>query len=145
VLTKSFHKQFKINKMTTKNFFTYQTILNFGFGLGLFFFPQMMMDTYGGQKVDVTGAFEIVARGYGTGLIGLGIAAFLMRNASASLARYAFLVASCATGVLVILVHIRALLNGDENSLGWLTVLLLGVIVAWSGVLISKEDRKVLA
>ena len=130
--------------MTTKNFFTFQTLLNFGFGLGLFFFPQMMVDTYGGQKTDVGGTFEIVARGYGTALIGLGIAGFLMRNAGASLARYAFLVATCVSAVLVTTVHIRALLRGDENSLGWLTVVLLGIIVAWSGMLISKEDRKVL-
>ena len=130
--------------MTTKNFFTFQTLLNFGFGLGLFFFPQMMVDTYGGQKTDVGGTFEIVARGYGTALIGLGIAGFLMRNAGASLARYAFLVATCISAVLVTMVHIRALLRGDENSLGWITVLLLGIIVAWSGMLISKEDRKVL-
>ncbi len=131
--------------MTTKNFFTFQTILNFGFGLGLFFFPQMMVDTYGGQKTDVGGTFEIVARGYGTALIGLGIAGFLMRNAGASLARYAFLVATCVSAVLVTGVHIRALLRGDENSLGWLTVVLLGIIVAWSGLLVSKEDRKALA
>ena len=130
--------------MTTKNFFTFQTLLNFGFGLGLFFFPQMMVDTYGGQKTDVGGTFEIVARGYGTALIGLGIAGFLMRNAGASLARYAFLVATCVSAILVTMVHIRALLRGDENSLGWITVLLLGIIVAWSGMLISKEDRKVL-
>ena len=130
--------------MTTKNFFTFQTLLNFGFGLGLFFFPQMMLDTYGGQKTDVGGTFEIVARGYGTALIGLGIAGFLMRNAGASLARYAFLVATCVSAVLVTGVHIRALLRGDENSLGWLTVVLLGIIVAWSGMLLSKEDRKVL-
>lgn len=130
--------------MTTKNFFTYQTLLNFGFGLGLFFFPQIMLDTYGGQKTDVGGTFEIVARGYGTALIGLGIAGFLMRNAGASLARYAFLVATCVSAVLVTMVHIRALLRGDENSLGWITVALLGIIVAWSGMLISKEDRKVL-
>ena len=103
--------------MTTKNFFTYQTLLNFGFGLGLFFFPQMMVDTYGGQKTDIGGTFEIVARGYGTALIGLGIAGFLMRNAGASLARYAFLVATCVSAVLVTIVHIRALLRGDGNSL----------------------------
>ena len=131
--------------MTTKNFFTYQTILNFSFGLGLFFFPQMMLDTYGGQKTDIGGTFEIVARGYGTALIGLGIAGLLMRNAGASLARYAFLVATCVSAVLVTMIHIRALLRGDENSLGWITVVLLGIIVAWSGMLISKEDRKTLA
>jgi uncharacterized membrane protein len=130
--------------MTAKNFFIYQTLLNLGFGLGLLFVPQMMLDTYGGQKVDVTGAFEIVARGYGTGLIGLGIAAYLMRNAKASLARYAFLVATCVTGVLVTIVHIRAILRGDENSLGWVTVLLLVIVIAWSGMLLSKEKTDVL-
>ena len=130
--------------MTTKNFFLYQTLLHLGFGIGLLLVPQMMLDTYGSQKTDITGTFEIVARGYGTALIGLGIAAYMMRNAKASLARYAFLVATCVTGVLVTIIHIRAILRGDENSLGWLTFLLLVIVTAWSAMLISKEKADVL-
>ena len=125
--------------MTTKNFFIYQTLLNLGFGLGLLFVPQMMIDTYASQKTELTGTLDLIARGYGTGLIDLGICAYLMRNAKASLARYAFLVATCVTGVLVTIVHIRAILRGDENSLGWLTVLLLVIVTAWSAMLLSKE------
>lgn len=74
----------------------------------------------------------------------LGIAAYLMRKAKFSLAMYAFLVASFVAAILVIIIHVRAILRGDENSLGWLTVLLIGIIAAWSGMLISKEKRATL-
>ena len=130
--------------MTTKNFFTYQSILNLAFGIALLFAPQMMLDTYGGEKIDLTGTIESVFRSYGTSLIGLGIAAYLMRKAKFSLAMYAFLVATCVSAILVIIIHIRAILQGDQNSLGWLTVLLVGIIAVWSGMLISKENRDIL-
>ena len=130
--------------MTAKNLFLYQTILNLSFGIGLLFVPQMMINMYGVQKVDISGSFDIVARGYGTALIGFGITAYLMRNAKASLARYAFLVATCVAGGLLTILHIRAILRGDENSLGWLIVLLLVIVTAWSGMLLSKEKTDVL-
>lgn len=130
--------------MTTRNFFIYQSILNLAFGIGLLLAPQMMLDTFGGQKTDLTGTLEIVVRGYGTSLMALGIAAYLMRKAKFSLAMYAFLVASFVAAILVIIIHVRAILRGDENSLGWLTVLLIGIIAAWSGLLISKEKRATL-
>jgi hypothetical protein len=130
--------------MKTKNFFIYQSIVNFAFGIGLLLAPQMMVDTYDEQKTELTAALELVAQGYGTGLLALAIAAFLMRNAKFSLAMYAFLVASFVSAILVIIIHVRAILRGDENSLGWLTVLLIGIIAAWSGLLISKEKRATL-
>ena len=130
--------------MTTRNFFIYQSILNLAFGIALLLAPQMMLDTYGGQKTDLTGTLEIVVRGYGTALMALGIAAYLMRKAKFSLAMYAFLVATFVSAILVIIIHIRAILRGDENSLGWLTVLLIVIIAAWSGMLISKEKRDTL-
>jgi hypothetical protein len=130
--------------MSTKNFFIYQSIVNLAFGIGLLLAPQMMVDTYGEQKNELTAALELVARGYGTGLLALGIAAFLMRNAKFSLAMYAFLVASFVTAILVIIIHTRAILLGDENSLGWITVLLIVIIAAWSGLLISKVNRATL-
>jgi hypothetical protein len=130
--------------MTTRNFFIYQSIANLTFGIGLLLAPQMMVDAFGGQKTEITGTLEIVARGYGSLLMSLGIAAYLMRKAKFSLAMYAFLVASFVAAILVIIIHVRAILRGDENSLGWLTVLLIGIIAAWSGMLISKEKRATL-
>lgn len=130
--------------MTAKNFFIYQSILNVSFGIGLLFIPQIMIDTYSIHKLDVTDTFDMVARSYGTALTGLGIAAYLMRDAKPSLARYAFLLATCVTGVLVTIVHLKAIFQGVENNMAWLTVLLLVVVTVWSGLLVSKEDRKVL-
>ena len=130
--------------MTTKNYFIYQSLLNASFGIGLLLMPQMMIDTYAVNKTAVTDAFDFVARSYGTALMGLGVAAYLMRNAQPSLARYAFLLATCVTGVLVTIIHLRAIFQGVQNNMAWLTVLLLVVVTAWSGLLVSKEDKAVL-
>ena len=130
--------------MTTKNFFLYQALLNISFGLGLLFVPQMIVDTYAVHKIDVTDLFDMMARSYGTALTGLGVSAYLMRDAQPSTARYAFLLATCVTGVLVTIVHLRAIFQGVENNLAWGTVILLLIVTAWSGWLVSKEDAKTL-
>lgn len=130
--------------MTTKNFFTYQAILNLIFGIPLLFVPQMLTDMYGTPHTDTTGTVETLSRAYGTALIGLGVCAFMVRQAQPSLARNAFLFATFVSGLLTIIVHVRAINLGFENYTGWVTVLLLVVLVVWSGLLVSKEDRKVL-
>jgi hypothetical protein len=130
--------------MTAKNFFIYQGILNLAFGLGLLITPQMMVDTYGTTKLTVTDTFDIVARGYGTLLTGLGITALIMRNTKPSLARYAYLIGTLLSSLLVTIIHIKAIFQGTENNLAWITVLVTGSIAVWSGLLFSKEKRDVL-
>lgn len=130
--------------MTTKNFFICQALLNASFGLGLLLMPQTLVDMYGTQKSDVSGAFDLVARSYGTLLTSLGIMAYLMRNTKPSLARYFYLLGTSIAGLLVTGVHLKAILQGVENNLAWLIVLSTSIIMVWSGLLVSKEDRKTL-
>jgi hypothetical protein len=144
VFLKKIINNFKIKIMTAKNFFTFQGIMNMAFGLGLMLVPQMMVDTYGTTKSIVTDVFDIIARGYGTLLFGLGITAFLMRNAQPSLARYAYLAGTVIACILVTTIHIKAILDGTENSMAWLTVLITGSIGVWSGLLLSKEKQDIL-
>jgi hypothetical protein len=139
------HFQLKKNKtMTAKNFFLCQAFLNISFGLGLLLTPQMLMDMYGAQTSDVSGIFDVIARSYGTLLTSLGITAYLMRDSKPSLARYYYLLGTALAGLLASLVHMKAILQGVENSLSWLVVLSTSIIMVWSGYLVSKEDRQAL-
>jgi hypothetical protein len=128
--------------MTTKNFFLYETFINMAFGLGLILVPKALVDTYGNVLADTTGTVDTLARAYGAALIGLGVASYMMRNAKPSLARYSFIVACFVSSVLVGIVHVRAIILGFENSTGWFTVLLVAIAIAWSALLISKENKQ---
>ena len=128
--------------MTAKNFFIFQSIINGIFGLGLLLVPQMMTDSFAVQKTEVTGLLGFVGRSYGTLLIGVAVMAFLMRNAQASKARYAYIFGTVVACALILFVHIQAILQGVENSSGWLTVVLVTIIGAWSALLISKENSQ---
>lgn len=130
--------------MTAKNFFLCQALLNASFGLELLLMPQMLVDMYGSQKSDVSGTFDLVARSYGTLLTSLGIMAFLMRDTKPSLARYFYLLGTTIASVLVTGVHLKAIFQGVENNLAWIIVLSTSIIMVWSGLLVSKENRKVL-
>lgn len=130
--------------MTAKNYFIYQTLINLLFGIPLLLIPQMLTDMYGTPHTDTTGTVETLSRAYGTALIGFGICAFMLRNSQPSLSRYAFLFASFVSDLLVTGVHVRAIILGFENYTGWLTVLSLIILVAWSGLLLSKEKQQIL-
>jgi hypothetical protein len=134
----------KNKTMTAKNFFICQAILNIGFGLGLLLAPQMLIDMYGSQKSDVTGTFDLVARSYGTLLTSLGVMAYLMRDSKPSAARYYYLLGTALAGLLVTVVHLKAIFQGVENNMAWLVVLSTSLIAVWSGFLVSKENRAVL-
>jgi hypothetical protein len=135
----------KTKQMTAKNFFYCQAFLNISFGLGLLLTPQMLMDMYGAQKSDVSGIFDVIARSYGTLLTSLGITAYLMRDSKPSLARYYYLLGTALAGLLASLVHIKAIFQGVENSMSWLVVLSTFLIMVWSGLLVSRENKGNLA
>lgn len=128
--------------MTAKNFFYCQAILNISFGLGLLLTPQMLMDMYGVQKTDVSGMFDTVSRSYGTLLTSLGITAFMMLDSKPSLARYYYLFGTAIAGFLVTVVHLKAIFQGVENSMSWLIVLSTSLIMVWSGLLVSRENKE---
>ncbi len=129
--------------MTTKNFFIYQFLLNASFGIGLLLMPQMMVDMYGTDKTPVTGSFEVVARAYGSLLTVFGIFGWTMRPSEPSLIRYNFFLITLLAGVLALIIHIRAMLQGVENSMVWVIILSVGLLTVWSGLLLSKEKTQI--
>ena len=125
--------------MTTKNFFICQGIVSLAFGIPLLFASQMMVDMYAVQKTEVTGLLDLVARGYGALLIAVGVTYILIRDASPSIARRGFLQLPILGNTLATIVHVRAMLQGTENSMGWTTVLIIAALGVWSALLLSKE------
>ena len=125
--------------MTTKNFFIFQALVSLGYGIPLLFAPSMLTAMYTTQTLDVSGALDILSRGYGTLLIGVGIGCWTARDAGASLARRSMLLMPTIGNTLVTIVHIKAILQGTENALGWTTVLITAVLAVWAGLLWSKE------
>ncbi len=125
--------------MTNKNFFTVQGLISLLFGVPLLLAPQLMLSTY--SQAESTGVLDTILRAYGTPLIGFGVLAFLLRNTEASQTKNAYLKATIVTNVLVSIVHIRAILQGLENNLGWTTVSITLGLAIWAGILISKEKN----
>ena len=125
--------------MTTKNFFIFQAFVSLVYGIQLLFVPSMLAAVFTSQTLEVSGVLDIISRGYGTLLTAVGIAYWTARDAGASLARRSMLLLPIIGNTLVTIVHIRAILQGTENALGWTTVLITAVLAVWSGLLWSKE------
>ena len=98
------------------------------------------MDMYGSQKTEVAGMLDTVSRAYGTILTGFGVASWMCRDAAPSIARRSMLMLTLVGDALVTIVHINAIMQGTENNLAWLIVLLTGGIAIWSALLLSKEQ-----
>jgi uncharacterized metal-binding protein len=65
-----------------------------------------------------------------------------MRDSEPSLARYYYLFGTCIAGLLVTLVHLKAIFQGVENSMSWLVVLSTSLITVWSGLVVSTENKE---
>jgi hypothetical protein len=120
----------KIKRYDSEKLLHLCTIIAIGFGIPLLFFPQLMIDIYAVQKTEVTGILDLASRGYGSLLIALGIACFAIRNTQSVQVRRAFLLMLAISNPLTLIVHIRAIMQNTENSMGWGTVLCLGILTA---------------
>ena len=125
--------------MTTKNFFIFQALVSLVYGIQLLFVPSMLVSVFTSQTLEVTSVLDVISRGYGTLLTAVGIAYWTARDAGASIARRSMLLMPAIGNTLVTIVHIRAILQGTENALGWTTVLITAVLAVWSGLLWSKD------
>ena len=127
--------------MTAKNFFIFQALVSLVYGLQLLFVPSMLVAVFTSQTIDMSGVLDVISRGYGTLLTAVGIGCWTAREAGASLARRSMLLMLAIVDTLVTIVHIRAIIQGSENALGWTTVLIAAVLAAWGGLLLSKETK----
>ncbi len=127
--------------MTAKNFFIFQALVCLVYGLQLLFVPSMLVAVFTSQIIDMSGVLDVISRGYGTLLTALGISYWTARDAGASIARRSMLLMPAIGNTLLTIVHIRAIIQGSENALGWTTVLIAAVLAAWAGLLLSKETK----
>ena len=126
--------------MTTKNLFIVSSLVALAFGVPLLFAPQAIIDVYSADKSTLTSIATHVCRVYGGMLIAFAIGGLMAQNAEASLARRSLIIVTVINAGLSMILNALAVVNGVENNLGWLTVLTLVVITAWSGLLLSKEN-----
>ena len=125
--------------MTAKNFFLYVVVIDFAFGLGLLFVPQIIVDMYALEKGMDLGSFDALARGYGTLLTATGVGAYWVRNAAPSVGRQGLFIIGLVGSILVAILHIWAMQKGFENGMAWSIVLFSTIAAAWAGLLLSKE------
>ncbi len=125
--------------MNHKNLFVFNGIVCLLFGLPLLLTPQLILKMYAVEWEGMNAIMEVVSRGYGTLLIGLGVGLFSATKSSLSHGRRALLIIITVANILVAFVHIYATLTVKENSLGWTIVVLVLILALWSGSLLMKE------
>ncbi len=128
--------------MTTKNFFIFQAVIALGYGIPLLLFPQSVLEFYSTQNTDVTAnILDFVSRSYGALLTACGVAFYYMRNSSTSQGRRALLLLPSVGNPIAVILHILAILQNIENSIGWGTVIILSVLSVWAVLLLLKEKE----
>ncbi len=125
--------------MTVKNFFLIEGIVCFLFGLPLLLDPSKVTDIYMTASEQFNSVSEVLGRGYGTVLIGLGVLFFSAMKATKSYGRRAILLGVTVSNILITLVHVYSITQGQENSTAWGTVILCTILTIWGGMLWNKE------
>jgi hypothetical protein len=125
--------------MNTKNFFTLEVINCLVFGIALFFFPDFLGKEYLTNPEWINEGTKIVAKGYGSLLLALGIAFWLARNSGPSIARHALVVLGTFSNIFLIIIHSMAILGGVETAIAWGTVVMALILAIWGLMLIPKE------
>ena len=81
----------------------------------------------------------MIARAYGSVILGLGVALWSARNAQASLGRRAILQMVVVANAIAAAVYVFAILTNVYNSMGWNIVAINVVLTVWGGSLLAKE------
>jgi hypothetical protein len=133
--------------MNLKTLLIIKAIVCLCLGIPILLIPNFMYSIFGVSLAD-GGAFA--AREYGAAMIGILLLAWFARNAEASDARWAIVLALFVYDALGFVVSLIAVISCVLNSLGWLIVVLYLVLALGFGYfLITKnkpvveEDKKV--
>ena len=105
--------------MKLGNLFAVNAVIAGLFGLAFVFAPAKVLAQYG---LAVDAGFGLVAQLFGAALIGYAILTWLVRNAGASDARRAIVLALFISDGVAFVLALMAQLKGFVNSLGWSTV-----------------------
>ena len=125
--------------MNTKNFFLLEVINCLVFGIALFFFSDFLGQEYLTNPGWTNEASKIVAKGYGSLLLALGIAFWLARKSGPSIARHALVVLGTFANIFLVIIHSMAILGGVETAFAWGTVIMSLFLAVWGLTLIPKE------
>jgi len=91
------------------------------FGIGFVIAPSPVLGLYG---ISPDAAFRLVAQLFGAALIGFAVITWLARNATASDARKAIVLALFISDGLGFILSVIGQLQGVTNALGWLNVVI---------------------
>jgi len=116
--------------MKLNSFLMLATIVAAVFGLAFLVGPSQLVALYG---VKLTPATEVIGRIAGSVILGFAIVFWAARNENAAETFKAVLVAGCIANALDCLILLHATATGLLNSLGWLQVLINGVLAAGFG------------
>ena len=111
--------------ITIKNLFTIQSIITLFFGVAFIVAPHFVISLYGGEVSDM-GA--LVGRYFGSSLLMVSAVVWLARDVPDSPALQAILKGFFVTLIIGALVSLIGVLDGTNNALGWLNVLIYGGI-----------------
>jgi len=100
------------------------------FGIGFVIAPSPVLVLYG---ISPDAAFRLVAQLFGAALIGFAVITWLARNATASDARKAIVLALFISDGLGFILSVIGQLQGVTNALGWLNVIIYLVLALGFG------------
>jgi hypothetical protein len=107
--------------MKLKHVFIANTLLCAFFGIGFVAAPAMQFATFGGQTSTLA---ELVARVYGSSLLGYALTSWVSRNAGASTARTGIVVGNILFHLLGAALLVMGNLAGALNAMAWLAIVL---------------------
>jgi hypothetical protein len=105
--------------MTLKRLFILNAVMTFPFGVGLIFFPRLIIAIYG---IELNSGGDFVAQLLGSALIFVALLCWFARNSEDSDARRAIVLASFLESSLGFIIALIAKLSSIINLLGWMIV-----------------------
>ena len=102
-------------------FLIFVAIVSIVYGIGNVLTPAWVNEVHG---VPSSPGTSLVSRYFGSSLLGLGVIAWLARNAADSDALSAFMRGGLVVAVAGLIVSVHAMMAGLMNTLGWVPVII---------------------
>src|ERR1700712_2859174 len=116
--------------MTIKNLFTITAIVCLLFAISLIFMEPMLAKLYQIDPTVSSGAI-ILARAYGSIMLGLAVAFWTSRNSLPATSRRGLLLLLTISCGSLAITYIHAILTGIINNQGWGLVILTALLASW--------------
>jgi len=127
--------------MNSKNYFITEAIISFLFGIVLILVPTQFLANYMVDGDNLGAVARGVARAYGGLLIGVGIIAWLNRNAQGAV-RKSLLIACLVVALTAGIAYLAEVVPGNVNSTTWTTVGICAFLGTWAILLLFKSESQ---